>query len=589
MRDRPPAGARHRRARRGRGHRPDHVAGLQVRPERRARAPTRDLDKAADYLARRGQADGVTIKTIVSQGEYATSVNEAQNLQAQLAEAKHHPRARGPRVGAYVDRWVAADFDAAVALNGGRPDPDGMYGRYFTSTGNLNKVAGYSSPELDALFAAGQGDHRPGGAQGRSTTQISDELENNAAWIWLFTSYTYTATTAERAGLRPDGQRLAAVPAQTSLDDVGCARRRDPRHASATRASVPAASRGRRAHPARGRGARVRHAPGHPRQPDHRRPRHRGRGADAGAAGGAASRTTASTSRWSCSSSPGSATCSPATSASPRAHQASVLELTARLAAGHARAGRPVDRARAGDRHPARHAVGVEAELARATASARWSASPASRSRRSCSARRCSSVFASWFGYNPNGQAFATFFEDPWLNLQQMLLPGARARLRDRRADHAHDADRGARGPLEDFIRTARAKGVPPRRLAGAARAAQRARPDRDDDRPAVRLPARRRRRRRADLLGARASAARCCSASSRRSTRVVQSTVLVIALAFVLVNLLTDVLYRVIDPRVRAVMTRRRAADGCRRRRRGQRRVRRAGVARACCAARAG
>ncbi|MBU4215280.1 MAG: ABC transporter permease subunit, partial [Actinobacteria bacterium] len=33
----------------------------------------------------------------------------------------------------------------------------------------------------------------------------------------------------------------------------------------------------------------------------------------------------------------------------------------------------------------------------------------------------------------------------------------------------------------------------------------------------------------------------------------VVQSTVLIIALAFVLVNLLTDLLYRVIDPRVRA------------------------------------
>ncbi len=33
----------------------------------------------------------------------------------------------------------------------------------------------------------------------------------------------------------------------------------------------------------------------------------------------------------------------------------------------------------------------------------------------------------------------------------------------------------------------------------------------------------------------------------------VVQSTVLVIALAFVLVNLLTDLTYRLIDPRVRA------------------------------------
>jgi peptide/nickel transport system permease protein len=33
----------------------------------------------------------------------------------------------------------------------------------------------------------------------------------------------------------------------------------------------------------------------------------------------------------------------------------------------------------------------------------------------------------------------------------------------------------------------------------------------------------------------------------------LVQSTVLVIAMAFVVVNLLTDLLYRAIDPRVRA------------------------------------
>ncbi|MDF2562811.1 MAG: glutathione transporter permease, partial [Microbacterium sp.] len=32
-------------------------------------------------------------------------------------------------------------------------------------------------------------------------------------------------------------------------------------------------------------------------------------------------------------------------------------------------------------------------------------------------------VLASSFGFNPNGQAYATLFEDPLLNLQQMLLP----------------------------------------------------------------------------------------------------------------------------------------------------------------------
>lgn len=164
--------------------------------------PKRDLDKAKAYLAKAGKSDGVTIKTIVSQGEYATSVNEAQNLKAQLADAGITLEVETLESGAFVSRWVAGDFDAAVALNGGRPDPDGMYGRYFTSTGNLNKVAGYSSPELDALFAKGKSSSD---AKERAAIyeEISDELEDNAAWVWLFTSYTYTATSSDVKGFVP--------------------------------------------------------------------------------------------------------------------------------------------------------------------------------------------------------------------------------------------------------------------------------------------------------------------------------------------------------------------------------------------------
>lgn len=164
--------------------------------------PTRDLDKAAEYLTAAGKPDGVTIHTIVSQGEYATSVNEAQNLQAQLADANITLDLEILESGAYVDRWIAGDFDAAVALNGGRPDPDAMYGRYFTSTGNLNTVAGYSSDTLDQLFAEGKATSDPA-ERAPIYTQISDELENNAVWIWMFTSYTYTATTPNVAGFVP--------------------------------------------------------------------------------------------------------------------------------------------------------------------------------------------------------------------------------------------------------------------------------------------------------------------------------------------------------------------------------------------------
>lgn len=164
--------------------------------------PERDLDKAAEYLAKAGKSDGVTIETIVSQGEYSTSVNEAQNLKAQAAEAGITLDIEVLESGAFVDRWIAADFDAAVALNGGRPDPDGMYGRYFTSDGNLNQVAGYSSPELDALFAEGKQSSDPDERKA-IYEQVSNHLEDNAAWIWLFTSYTYTAMSGDVQGFTP--------------------------------------------------------------------------------------------------------------------------------------------------------------------------------------------------------------------------------------------------------------------------------------------------------------------------------------------------------------------------------------------------
>ncbi len=187
--------------------------------------PERDLDKAADYLAEAGQPDGVTIDTIVSQGEYSTSVNEAQNLKAQAADAGITLEIETLESGAYVDRWIAGDFDAAVALNGGRPEPDGMYGRYFTSTGNLNSVAGYSSPELDALFAAGKQSTDEEERKG-IYEQVSDQLEENAPWIWLFTSYTYTAT----AGASRASRRWPTAPCSTSAPprrtDARTARRR---------------------------------------------------------------------------------------------------------------------------------------------------------------------------------------------------------------------------------------------------------------------------------------------------------------------------------------------------------------------------
>lgn len=174
---------------------PAYRSNVNARP-----CPTRDLAKAAAYLKAAG-SPSVSIRTIVSQGEYATSLAEAQTVQAQLKDAGITLNLDVLDSAAYVTKWLAGDFDAAIALNGGRVDPDTMYKRYFTSTGNLNKVAGYSSPTLDGLFA--QGVATDNLAKRKAVyAQISAELENNAAWIWMFTSYDYRIYSKKLTGFK---------------------------------------------------------------------------------------------------------------------------------------------------------------------------------------------------------------------------------------------------------------------------------------------------------------------------------------------------------------------------------------------------
>jgi peptide/nickel transport system substrate-binding protein len=164
--------------------------------------PERDLAAAAEYLAASGNAGGLEIDAIVAQNLYAGAVEIAQAVAAQLAEANITLNLEVLESGTYIDRWIAGDFESAIALNGGRPDPDGMYGRYFPSTGNLNQVSGYSSDTMDALFAAGKSEGDPA-VRKQIYADVSAELEDNAVWVWLFSGYTYTATSDSITGFTP--------------------------------------------------------------------------------------------------------------------------------------------------------------------------------------------------------------------------------------------------------------------------------------------------------------------------------------------------------------------------------------------------
>jgi peptide/nickel transport system permease protein len=161
-------------------------------------------------------------------------------------------------------------------------------------------------------------------------------------------------------------------------------------------------------------------------------------------------------------------------------------------------------------------------------------------------------VLSATFHFNPNGEAYATLFEDPVRNLRQMLLPSLVLGF-----GIAAPIMRTTRTALlevrsQDFVRTARAKGVGARRLQvrhilGNALV------------PIVTITG----LQFGYLLGGAVVVEQIFSLPGigrqvligiqGKEYAVVQSTVLIIALSFVLVNLLTDILYRIIDPRVRA------------------------------------
>lgn len=159
-------------------------------------------------------------------------------------------------------------------------------------------------------------------------------------------------------------------------------------------------------------------------------------------------------------------------------------------------------------------------------------------------------VLANSFGFNPNGEAFAPLTENLPLNLQQMLLPALvlGVSIASPIAQTTRTAILDIRG--EDFITTARAKGVPERAL-------QVRHVLRNALIPVVTMSG----LQFGFLLGGAVVVEQIFSlpgigrqvllGMAQKEYAVVQSTVLVIAVLFVVVNLVTDLLYRLVDPRV--------------------------------------
>ena len=168
--------------------------------------PTQNLAKAKQYLAAAGEPNGFTLNLITSQGLYASAVDEAQTVQAELGQIGIKVNVQSLSASAYVSDWLSGNFQAAIAENAGNIDPNTMYGRYFTTGATYNNVAGYSSPTLNKLFA--QGIATTDVAKRQSIyQQISAQLVDNAVWIWLYTPEEYIALNTSVSGFaaRTDG------------------------------------------------------------------------------------------------------------------------------------------------------------------------------------------------------------------------------------------------------------------------------------------------------------------------------------------------------------------------------------------------
>lgn len=160
-------------------------------------------------------------------------------------------------------------------------------------------------------------------------------------------------------------------------------------------------------------------------------------------------------------------------------------------------------------------------------------------------------VLANKFHYFPNGYEFLRLWEDPWMNFQQMMFPGlvlgiavAAPVMRTTRSALLETVDK-------DFVRTAIGKGVNPRKV-------QSRHILRNSLIPIVTMTG----IQFGYLLGGAVIVENIFSlpgmgrqvlyAINKREYATVQSSVMIFAILFITINVITDLIYRKIDPRIK-------------------------------------
>ena len=176
-----------------------------------------DLDRARELMAEAGYEDGFSMTVIAAQAEPPTALSEAQVIQDQLSEINIDVEIEALEFGTYVDRWLAADFTAAIALNGGRPDPYPMYSRYWQHEAQFSETAGYIDDTLDQLMKDGQVETDPE-ARYEIFAEFQRHLAETSPWIWLYTGFNYTAQRDYVTDFTPTPTGYLYYLSETKLD-----------------------------------------------------------------------------------------------------------------------------------------------------------------------------------------------------------------------------------------------------------------------------------------------------------------------------------------------------------------------------------
>jgi len=77
-----------------------------------------------------------------------------------------------------------------------------MFYRYWHSTGNLTKVAGYNGPDIDKLLEQGRATADPN-LRKPIYTDVQKKLADAAPWVWLYVGYEYRVMQPYVKGFTP--------------------------------------------------------------------------------------------------------------------------------------------------------------------------------------------------------------------------------------------------------------------------------------------------------------------------------------------------------------------------------------------------